>query len=162
VIVPLVQSAADAVRAVTVAKYPPSGTRSVGLTRANAYGLELQSYIVSANNQSAVIVQVEHIDAVKSIDAILDVPGVDAILIGPYDLSGSMNLLGQVAHPDTRAAIEGVKSACVQRQMPVGIFTMNAVEAKTLFAAGFNFVAVGVDAGMLLKAAKQTIGQIKQ
>ena len=107
------------------------------------------------------ILQVEHIDAVKDIDAILGVPGVDGILIGPYDLSGSMNLLGQVRHPDARAATETVKSACLQRKVPVGIFTMNAVEAKALLAAGFNFVAVGLDAAMLLTAAKQTIGQIK-
>ena len=149
-IVPLVQNPADAARAVMASKYPPSGTRGVGLTRANGYGLELESYIAVANNQSAVILQVEHIDAVKNIDAILGVPGVDGILIGPYDLSGSMNLLGQVRHPDARAAIESVKSACIQRKVPVGIFTMNAVEAKALFAAGFNFVAVGLDAAMLL------------
>src|SRR6185436_3836034 len=106
VIVPLVQSAADAVRAVTASKYPPSGTRGVGMTRATGYGLELESYIARANEECAVILQIEHIDAVKNIDAILAVPGLDGILIGPNDLSGSMGKLGNTGDPEVVQAMD--------------------------------------------------------
>ena len=80
-------------------RYSPQGSRGVGLSRATTYGLGLTDYVGSANDTVAVIVQAEHIDAVENIEAIVKVEGVDAIFIGPYDLSASMGKMGQVTDP---------------------------------------------------------------
>ncbi len=157
IIVPLVNCASEARRAVDAAKYPPEGSRSVGIARAHGHGLSFKSYVERANTSTAVILQVEHIEGVRNIDEILAVPGVDGILIGPYDLSGSMNLLGQTTHPEVLAAVETVRAACERRGMPVGAFTFSPTEARSLLARGFGFVAVGIDAHYLLSAAREAL-----
>lgn len=159
VIVPLVRSAAQAAEAIQAGKYPPEGTRSAGIARANSFGLNFQPYVSAANSKTAIIIQVEHIDAVRDIEAILAIPGLDGILVGPYDLSGSMNLLGQLKHPEVSAAINRVLSACKLRQIPIGIFAMTASEAKLLRESGYDFVAVGIDATMLLTSAREVLNQ---
>lgn len=157
VIVPLVNSAAEARRSVEAAKYPPDGSRSVGIGRAHGHGLSFKSYVERANTGAAVLLQVEHIEGVRNIEEILSVPGVDGILIGPYDLSGSMNLLGQTTHPEVFAAVETVRVACERRGVPVGAFTLSPAEAGSLLARGFGFVAVGIDAHYLLSAARDAL-----
>ena len=97
VIVPQVNTADDARRVVAACKYPPAGTRGVGSTRAHTYGLEFQSYIDTANRETAIIVQAEHIEAVDNIEEITAVEGLDALMVGPYDLSASMGKIGQVS-----------------------------------------------------------------
>src|SRR5206468_8793453 len=96
VIVPQVRTAEEARQAVAAAKYPPAGVRSVGIARAQQYGMKLQEYVVSANDKVAVMVQIEHVDAVPHINEIIGVSGVDAIVIGPYDLSASMGRPGEI------------------------------------------------------------------
>src|SRR6185436_18022707 len=96
VIVPQIRSAAEALRAVQACKYPPDGVRSVGIARAQGYGASLVDYLRSANDRLTVVLQIEHIDAVDRLDEILDVPGVDAVFVGPVDLSGSLGHLGNV------------------------------------------------------------------
>ncbi len=76
--------------AVNAVKYPPLGKRSFGLGRAHNFGLNFDEYVQTINNRSIVVIQIEHIDALKNLDEILQVPGIDAIIIGPYDLSGSL------------------------------------------------------------------------
>ena len=96
IIVPQVNSAAHARLVVSYAKYAPMGTRGIGLSRASKYGLNFDDYVANANENTAVIVQAEHIDAVENIDEICDVEGVDAVFIGPYDLSASLNKIGRL------------------------------------------------------------------
>ena len=96
IIVPMVNSAEQARAAVAWSRYPPTGKRGIGLARAHGYGLDFADYMARANDDVAVILQVEHIDAVNNIDAIADVEGVDAIFVGPYDLSASMGKTGQL------------------------------------------------------------------
>ena len=112
IIVPMVSSEPYARRIVALAKYPPMGERSVGLGRAQGYGLRFAEYLASANEQTSVVVQIEHRDAIASVDQIAAVPGIDALFVGPYDLSNSMGLVGQVSHPDVVAAIDKVRAAC--------------------------------------------------
>ena len=100
IIAPLVNSAEQAVQVVRHAKYAPLGTRGVGVGRAHGYGFAFQEYVSSANDETVVVVQAEHIDAVNNMEAIVQVPGVDAVLVGPYDLSASLGRLGEVTHPD--------------------------------------------------------------
>ena len=89
IIVPLVNTVEDAKRAVDRCKYPPQGVRSVGITRAQRFDLDFDGYMQRANDEVAVIVQIEHVDAARNIDAILDVPGIDGVFVGPFDLSAS-------------------------------------------------------------------------
>jgi 2-keto-3-deoxy-L-rhamnonate aldolase RhmA len=161
VMIPLIFTADDARRAVRYCKYPPQGTRSVGVGRAHRYGAALQHTIDTANEETAVIVQVEHIIAVENIDAILAVNGIDAILIGPYDLSASMGLTGKVTDPQVQQAIERVRTACLQNKMPLGIFTASIEQAKDYINRGFNLIAVSTDTIMLVEAARGVVKNVR-
>jgi 2-dehydro-3-deoxyglucarate aldolase/4-hydroxy-2-oxoheptanedioate aldolase len=124
------------------------------MTRAHAYGLSFGEYVGRANEDLAIILQVEHIDAVNDIDAILQTPGVAALFVGPFDLSGSMGLLGQVSHADVQAAIGRVVEAGTAAGMPLGLFVANPTAAPAAIRQGFTMIAVGTDAGYLLSAAQ--------
>ena len=106
VMVPMIKSAADAQAAVEAVYYPPEGKRGVGLARAQGYGARFQEYRQWLKENAVIIVMIEHIDAVQQIDAILSVPSIDAYIIGPYDLSGSMGRPGELDHPEVQIAIE--------------------------------------------------------
>ena len=112
IIVPLVNTVEDARLAVARCKYPPAGIRSVGITRAQRYDLTFDDYMQRANEDIAVIVQIEHVKAVSNIEGILDVPGIDGVFVGPFDLSGSMDKPGKINDPEVQAAIQRVVQAC--------------------------------------------------
>ena len=112
IIVPNVNSADEAAAVVDAARYAPEGSRGVGLARAHGYGLSFAEYVENANDHIAVIVQAEHKDAVENIEAIASVPGVDAVLLGPYDLSASLGKMGEISDPVVTAAIDRITEAC--------------------------------------------------
>jgi len=161
VMIPQVNSAEDARRAVRFCKYPPQGSRSVGLWRAAKYGTRLAEYLAEANHETAVIVQVEHIQAVGNVESIIAVEGVDAVLVGPYDLSASMDHMGQVEHPDVQAAIQRVRQACQAQGMPLGIFATTAERAKVYIQQGYRLVTVGGDTLMLDSAAREILSKLR-
>jgi 2-keto-3-deoxy-L-rhamnonate aldolase RhmA len=156
-IVPMVCSEAEARRAVEHSRYPPAGQRSVGVARAHGYGLEFADYVTNANERISLIVQIEHISAVRNLSSILDVPGIDAVLIGPYDLSGSMNLLGQVGHPAVQEAMEAVRAACSERGIPFGVFVLDRESIEAALATGVSFLAVGTDLSFMCSSARSAI-----
>jgi len=160
VIVPHVSTAEQASRVVELCLYPPAGTRSVGAARAQGYGLDLPEGIQRANEQIAVIVQAEHIDAVYNIEGILNVEGVTAVLIGPYDLSGSLGVPGQIDSPKVRDAIDRVTKACHKAEMPVGIFAADTATARHALANGVNMVALGLDASFLWQSASRALHEL--
>jgi 2-keto-3-deoxy-L-rhamnonate aldolase RhmA len=143
------------------AKYTPQGTRGVGIGRAHGYGLNFQDYVSRANDEVAVIVQAEHIDAVNTIEAIVRVPGVDAVLIGPYDLSASLGRLGEVTHPDVVAAIDRVTATCRAVNLPLGIFGLSAQAVQPYIERGYTLIVVGADTVLLGNAARQLLTQVK-
>lgn len=149
VIVPMVNTKADAELAVSMCKYPPQGTRGVGLARAQGYGKDFDSYVTNANEHTLVIVQIEHIDAVNNIDDILSVPGIDGTFIGPYDLSMSLGVPGQLSHPSVVAAKEKVLKAVLAKKLAAGIHYVQPSTAEEDCAAGikegYTFIAVGTD-----------------
>ena len=100
VIVPRINTKLDAQKAVNAVKYPPNGTRGVGLFRAQNYSLDLKSYQKWNKEESIVIAQIEHIDSVMNIDSITSVQGIDGYIIGPYDLSASIGYPGEFDHPE--------------------------------------------------------------
>lgn len=161
VIVPQVRSADEARAAVAATRYPPAGVRSVGIARAQQYGMTLQDYVQTANDRVAVVLQVEHIDAAPHMADILAVPGVDAILFGPYDLSASMGRPGQIAHPDVAAVLADLADACQRAGMAWGAFTPDAASARVQLARGATLVAVGTDTMYLWRGAKAALADLR-
>ena len=161
-IAPLVNSAEVARQVVAWAKYPPEGRRSVGGGRAHGYGLTFDRYLANANAHIAVVVQIEHVEGARQIEAILAVEGIDAVLVGPYDLSGSLGKPGRVDDPDVQTYIQRVREACIPRGKPLGIFTAEADAARTYIDQGFTLVAVGVDAVHLGHAAGASLARVRE
>lgn len=155
IIVPHVNSAAVAKAIVDAGKYSPMGNRSIGAGRAAWYGLQPNFYSV-ANAQTSIIIQIEHIKAVNDIDEIMAVPGIDGLFLGPYDLSSSMGLIGQVQHPDVLRAIEKVKLAAKRADLPLGTFVWTDTAARELIH-DFQFILIGTDIGRVIQTTKNTI-----
>jgi 2-keto-3-deoxy-L-rhamnonate aldolase RhmA len=160
IVIPQIRNPGEARAAIRACKYPPVGTRSVGIARAQGYGMSLQDYIEHANGRLVTVLQTEHIDAANNIESILDVPGFDAVLIGPYDLSASMGFPGQINVLDVQQAIGKIKAACSDRGMPIGVFAVDAEAAKIQIATGCTLIALSVDTMYLWKAAKQAIMEV--
>ncbi len=161
IIAPMVNSAEQAAQVVRWAKYAPLGTRGVGVSRAHGYGFKFQEYVSHANDGTVVVVQAEHIDAVNNIEAIVQVPGVDAVLVGPYDLSASLGRPGEVTHPEVKSAIEHITQVCQATQMPLGIFGMTLEAVKPYIERGYTLVIVSIDTVLLGNAARQLLAQLR-
>ena len=150
IVVPMVNSADEAARAVQAMKYPPAGIRSAGGGRANLYGPDYQQ---AANNEIAVILQIEHIKAVESVHEILQVEGVDACFIGPVDLSKSMGCaIGSQEHEE---AVQTVLSAAKELGVPPGIHCGSARDVNMRIDQGFRFMALSSDVGFLSSAVRK-------
>lgn len=166
VIVPMVNTKAEAELAVKSVKYPPLGFRGVGLARAQGYGPDFVAYMEAANRDGLLLVQIEHIDAVNNIDEILSVPGIDGTFIGPYDLSCSMGLPGQLDHPEVQAAKEHVLQRTLTHKLAPGIHLVHpetaARQLQEHVERGFLFVALGTDILFLGDAARQLHTQARQ
>jgi len=156
ILVPMINSAEEARRAVAAAYYPPKGTRGVGLSRAQDYGVGFPAYRERALEQTVVIVQIEHIRAVENLEAILAVDGVDGFIIGPYDLSGSLNQPGNFDHPDVREALGRVNSVMHDSPKPGGyhVVATNQEELRKRIDEGYKFIAYGDDMVMFAEKVK--------
>jgi 4-hydroxy-2-oxoheptanedioate aldolase len=154
VVVPQVNTALEAAAAVRAARYAPEGERGLaGIVRAAKYGLlPLDDYMKAANSETLVITQVEHIDAIKNLDEILAVEGLDGIFIGPADLSQSMGCAGQFQNPEFRQAIHSVIDKARRTDKWVGIFCLNAEDANYWKKAGAQLLTIGSE-GMIFTAA---------
>ena len=157
IIAPMVNDAEQARRVVGWSKYPPRGQRGVGLARAQGYGLEFADYLSSANDDTAVIIQAEHIDAIENIDEIAQVDGLDAVFIGPYDLSASMGKTGEVDDPEVVAAIAEVTRACLRNKLALGYFGLNADSVRPYIDRGYSLICAGVDAGFVTGGAREIL-----
>lgn len=166
VIVPMVNSREEAELAVKSIKYPPQGFRGVGLARAQGYGVSFDEYVRCANQDSLLMVQIEHIDAVNNIEEILSVEGIDGTYIGPYDLSCSMGLPGQLNHPEVEAAKKRVLQATQARGLAPGIHLVHPEEAqrelKGCAEQGYRFIALGTDILFLGDPARQMHREARQ
>jgi 2-dehydro-3-deoxyglucarate aldolase/4-hydroxy-2-oxoheptanedioate aldolase len=161
IIVPNVRTTQEAERAVQLCKYPPAGTRSVGIARAQGYGDRFQEYLASANDDIAVIIQIEHIDAVDHIESLVQVLGIDGLFIGPYDLAASMGKMGRPTDPEVQEAILRIKRAAEAIKRPLGIFAPSAEAVQPYIQTGYTLVAVGIDTLLLSDAAKNITSLLK-
>ncbi|SDF86529.1 HpcH/HpaI aldolase family protein [Sporolituus thermophilus] len=158
-LIPQINSAAEAEAAVRAAKYGPQGERGMaGIVRAARYGfVPLGEYIQAANENTMVIVQVESMAAVHNLDAILTVDGVDAVFIGPADLSQSMGLTGQFENSEFRRTVHDVIDRAKAAGVRVGIFCAKAAEARYWREAGADMLAVGTDTMLFAAAVRDLV-----
>jgi 2-dehydro-3-deoxyglucarate aldolase len=164
VIVPLVNSRSDAQKAVNAVKYPPRGTRGVGLARAQRYSMDLDSYMKWNQEKSIVIVQIEHINAVANLEAIMDVEGVDGMMIGLYDLSGSLGHPGQFDHPEVCEAIDEIYKKSRVRGYLIGQHVVNPYPQGVLDAIdrGVRFIGFSDDFLYLGEYCRNQLGEIRK
>ncbi len=161
VVVPRVRSAADAARAVAATRYPPTGTRGIAPRRVSDYGRSGAEYLRAANDLVTCCIQIETREAVADLDAILGIPGVDAVLVGPNDLAGSLGHPGELDHPQSVAAIATVRARATAHGIGVGIHVRSAAEARRRIAEGFDFVTVGTDYGHLVGAVDAMVAAVR-
>src|SRR6266702_598730 len=159
---PFVQSAEEARRAVAATRYPPNGIRGVaGTTRANRYG-RVKNYAKRVEDELCILVQVETQQALGEIEAIAAVDGVDGLFIGPADLSASMGHLGNWQRPEIwQAIISGGERIRKAGKAP-GFLSAREDECRKVLAAGFQFVAVGSDVGILARQSEALAGTYKK
>jgi len=158
-IIPMVKTAAEADAAVREANYPPRGVRGFGYSRANMHGVDFDDYIATANDEIAMVMQIEHKDAIGNLDAILEVDGVDGLFIGPLDLSGSMGLTGQMTHPDVVAALDTYRDACARHNATAGMHVVRPTpqNVQDAIAEGYTLIALGVDTVFLDAGAASSL-----
>jgi len=151
VIVPMVNSADDAKKAVNAVKYPPIGNRGVGLARAQRYGNKFEEHFEWQKNDSLVIVQVEHIDAVNNLESIFMVEGVDGFIVGPYDLTGSLGIPGEFHNPIFLTAMDRIRSVSERMNMIGGIHVIepDPKQLKQRIDEGYKFIAYSLDFKMI-------------
>lgn len=163
VMVPMIKSVTDAKAAVQAVYYPPQGQRGVGLARAQGYGARFTEYRNWLEKNAVIVAMIEHIDAVNAIDSILSVDGIDAYIIGPYDLSGSMGRVGEFNHPEVQSAIDRVLKAGNRLGKPGGIHVIepNQDELRQRIDDGFSFIGYGLDIRILDTLCRKHIQSIK-
>lgn len=151
VLLPFVQTPAEAAAAVASTRYPPAGMRGVSAaTRAGGYGRR-PDYLARAGDNICTLVQVETAEALAQLDAIAATPDLDGVFIGPSDLAASMGHLGQPGHPDVQAAIQGAAKTILARGRAPGILAVSAADARRYLDWGYLFVACGLDLRILVQ-----------
>jgi len=158
---PMVQTATEAEHAVAATRYPPEGLRGVaGMSRGSRFGTT-PHYLKTANKHVGVIVQLETPDAIHSLDAIARVKGVDALFIGPADLSAALGHIGELNHPAVMELMTHAVQRCKALGMPVGTVGDNPELVAQYRATGFDFVGIGSDLGLMMHGARAAIAALR-
>lgn len=161
IIVPQVNTAEQASDVVRFSRYTPGGARGVGLARAHGYGLRFQDYVQTANERTSVVVQAEHIRAAENIESIVKVEGVDAVLLGPYDLSASLGKTGKLDDKSVTDAIDHITKTCLAARMPLGVFGVTASAVRPYIDRGYRLIVAGVDTLLLGFAARTLLADLR-
>jgi 2-dehydro-3-deoxyglucarate aldolase len=150
VIVPMVETAAQLTAVRDACRWPPAGTRGVGFSRANLFGKNFEVYREEAQ-VPLLVAMIEHTRAVDNLEEILSVEGLDAILIGPYDLSASMGLTGKFKHPAFKKTIQRIRSTCRKTKVPSGIHVIEPElrDINKRIQEGYRLIAYSTDAMFL-------------
>ena len=162
VIVPMVNSVREAKAAVNAVKYPPIGKRSFGLARAQKYGRGFDEYLHWQKDNSVVIVQIEHIDAVNNLEEILSTPGVDGYFVGPYDLTGSLGVPGEFEHPTFVQAMEQIRQVGKRLGKPGGLHIIEPSESDLVqcIQDGYTFIAYSLDIRILDSGCRNALERV--
>ncbi len=157
VIVPMIITLDDVKAAHSAMHYPPIGTRGVGLARAQKYGADFNGYWNWVKEESVLIIQIEHKDALDHLDEIFSSGLIDGYIIGPYDLSASLGIAGQFAHPEMISTLIKIEQKADQYKIAKGIHLFEAIESdlQKYYAAKYQIIAYGVDFRMIDKHFRQ-------
>jgi 2-keto-3-deoxy-L-rhamnonate aldolase RhmA len=163
IVVPMVNTPAEASQAVAATRYGPSGSRGVGLARAQGYGANFPEYLHWQQDGPVVIVQIEHKNAVERLEDILKIPGVDGFLIGPYDLSCSMGIPGQFERAEFVDTMARIRVTGQRLGIPAGLHIVepDLQRLAQVIREGFTFVAYSVDARILDVGVRQGVATAK-
>lgn len=163
IIVPSVNSREEAIKAVHAVKYPPVGKRGVGLARAQSYGFNFEDYRDNKTKDIKLIVQIEHINAIRELDSIIQVDGVDGTFIGPYDLSGSMGKPGKYDEEDVKQALGVYEETVKKYDKLAGFHVIQPDHTLVLdkIAKGYNFIAFSLDILFLGSIARNQMGFLR-
>lgn len=161
-IIPMINSEEDAQNAVNFSKYPPEGLRGFGYCRANGYGEKFNSYVERINDEVVIVAQIEHFSAIANLNSILNVEGIDAVFIGPLDLSGSYGHTGNLDSPEMKKALEHYLSLCEKMRIPAGLHIVNPDNSSLSNAikSGYTFIALGLDVYFLKDGAQNSLDKI--
>ena len=162
VIVPMVRTVEDAQYAISAVKYPPKGNRGVGLARAQGYGVKFDQYSHWQKEESIVIAQIEHIEAVENLDCILSLDDVDGYIVGPYDLSGSMGIPGEFTSSQFIDVMEHIRVTAGKLNVPGGVHLIepDPDALSNLIGEGHQFIAYSLDIRMLDVGARQGLARV--
>jgi 2-dehydro-3-deoxyglucarate aldolase len=163
IIVPSVNSKLEAIKAINSVKYPPNGTRGVGLARAQGYGFGFEEYKDKRADDIKLIVQIEHIDAVNNLEEILSLKDVDGTFIGPYDLSGSMGKPGRYDDDDVKDVLRRYENIVKKYDKLIGFHVIQPDYHLVLdkINQGYNFIAFSLDTLFLGQHARNQMLQLK-
>jgi 2-keto-3-deoxy-L-rhamnonate aldolase RhmA len=161
IIVPKVHDAAICKKVIEASKYPPLGKRGVNPVRASRYFLDLPQYFHEANKSISVLVQIESEQAVRNIDEILGINGVDGVFVGCGDLALDMGYPGKVDAPKVRKAIQAIAVATLKYKKIAGIFSYDARLTALYKKMGYKFIAIGNDIKLLKNALDDELQNIK-
>ncbi|WP_254830682.1 HpcH/HpaI aldolase family protein [Haloglomus salinum] len=162
VMVPMVESADEAAAAVEACRYPPGGMRGIAAARASDYGRNFEAYVETANQEVLTILQIETEAGVENAADIAAVEGVDALFVGPADLSANLGVFAEWSSPELREAIGTVLEAGETAGTPVGTLGSSPDEIRTLGSLGFGFLIAGVDTAMLLDGVAEAVGAARE
>jgi 2-keto-3-deoxy-L-rhamnonate aldolase RhmA len=161
-IIQMVETKDDVRRLIDLNKFPPSGRRSYGVNRAHGYGFDFDRYIRDWNDSSTLILQVESITGVDNIDELLQFDEVDGVMIGPYDISGSLGVPGETNHPKVREAAKRVVEACAKygKACCTQISAVTPAAVEDVFDQGYSFVILGSDLFVITSWAREMRGVV--
>jgi len=160
-LLPMVETLDEARAAVAATRYPPNGNRGVaGIMRANHFG-RVSDYYAEVEKQTAVLIQLETVQAVENAVSYGDIDGVDGIFFGPADIGADMGLLGNPMNPEVWKLIRPAARKLMERGMPVGTLVSDPAFAAELLNDGFSFVACGSDSGLLAKGADNLLANVR-
>jgi len=164
IIFPLIKTVDDAKKAIAACTYPPKGIRGVGPGRAVRYGMDnVMDYLLHKSESSIFkILQVEHVECVNNLEEIVKVPGIDALMIGPSDLSASVGLMEQIEHPTVLRMIDKICEVGQKSGIYIGAFTgSNPVNLNLFLERGVRIICIGGDGGFLMSGARRALESVK-
>ena len=161
--IPQINSRSDAVRVVKSVKYSPQGERGVCryVRAANYSSMDKFAYFKSANDETMIIAHIEGVEGINNLNEILSVSGIDVIFIGPYDLSQSLGIPGEVNHSLVVEKMKEVISKCNKKKIAVGTFADDIETARTWVSLGVQYMAFSVDVGILYNISKTIVNKLK-
>jgi 2-keto-3-deoxy-L-rhamnonate aldolase RhmA len=163
VMVPYVQTADEARRAVAAMRYPPAGIRGVAvMNRACRFGPGFDEYFKSASSNLVTILQIETAEAIRNVDEIAAVEGADVLFVGPMDLSVGLGIPQQWSHPDLRAALKKVVNACRKTGKTAGMILMNEDQIEQTLADGFTMLSYSSDSAVVVKGLKAVANSFRK